>query len=510
MRRKTILSGIGGLTRTAFGALTMAGRSSKPRVLDVVDLSAFKTGETDINRFDAVETAFRLRNGDIKASEAIEHAITRTETINPHINAIVTKTYDQARETAKTLKGGTFAGLPIFVKDLYDISGVPTGHGSRGYANYVPKKQYPFFDDLFASGVINLGKSSAPEFGMTASTEPLSSGVTRNPWNLNHSTGGSSGGAAALVASGVVPLATASDGGGSIRIPASCCGLFGLKVSVDRFRPDMNERGIPVRIAVNGCVTRTVRDSAMFLAGIERTDGKGGLSPIGLVTRPSKRRLKIGYYTELHTGNPVDQEVVKTTKNAAKLCQSLGHIVEEVESPFGIKGAEEFGVYWAAATHYMIKAWEKEYGRKATSNEFENFTLGLREKYFAEKRNIWRSIRTLWSIRDNFGQSFTDFDLFLSPVVTTPPPEIGFFNADQDFQLVWDRTAAYTGFTQWANVAGAASMSVPLGMSKNGLPIGALFTGNVGDERILLELAYELELAQPWRDQKPSLFYATG
>ena len=210
------------------------------------------SGETDLGAMDAVETARNIANKNIKAVEAVEAAIARAEKVNPEINAIVTKTYDRAREAAAAGVEGALAGVPTFIKDLNDVVGVATGFGSNAFKAHVATSQFPFIDDLLETGVISIGKSSTPEFGLTATTEPASSGITRNPWNVNHSSGGSSGGAAALVAAGVVPIAHASDGGGSIRIPASCCGTVGLKPTNDRYRPARDESRIPVRISVQG------------------------------------------------------------------------------------------------------------------------------------------------------------------------------------------------------------------------------------------------------------------
>lgn len=468
--------------------------------------SGERSRPTNIDDFDAVETASRIRSKDITAREAVEAAILRAEKVNPKINAIVASSFDQAREAAAQISDGAFAGVPTFVKDLLDVTGQPTGNGSRAFDGHIATAQFPFIDDLFDAGFISIGKSSTPEFGLTGTTEPVSSGITRNPWNVDHSSGGSSGGAAALVAAGVVPLAHASDGGGSIRIPASCCGTVGLKVSNDRYRPARNERNIPVRISVQGCETRTVRDTAAFLAAME-ADGTGGpLEPIGLVKSPSKKRLKIGFFTAAPVGVPVETDVVRATEDAARLCESLGHIVEPMETPFSASLAEPFLIYWAAFADQVVTAWEAQNGRAATEDQFEPFTFGLKQHFHANRDKMGDAILKLIGFASAYRNSFGEFDLLLSPVLTAAPPPIGYLGTDVAYDTAIERLSAYAQFTSPANVAGAPSISLPLGWSSDGLPIGAMFNAQVGQERMLLELAFELEQAQGWIDRTPPVF----
>ena len=231
----------------------------------------------DLAELDAVETATRIRNGELIAVEAVDAAIARARRINPKINAIATKTFKAAHKLAGTTTG-PLAGVPTFIKDLDDVTGVASGFGSRAFPGYKGKTQTPLIDAILNTGVVSLGKSTTPEFGLTATTEPVSTGVTRNPWNTDYSTGGSSGGAAALVASGVVPIAHASDGGGSIRIPANCCGNVGLKVSRGRNPPARPE--LEISIAVHGVQSRTVRDTAAMIAAIEQPAEISGLPPV--------------------------------------------------------------------------------------------------------------------------------------------------------------------------------------------------------------------------------------
>lgn len=483
--------------------------SANTAMLIAMGSACSKTQEssfTNIDNFDAVETATRIKKGDITALEAVNAAITRAEKLNPAINAIVTQTFDKAREDAKTSSDGTFAGVPTFVKDLIEVTDIPTGFGSRAYGEYVSQKQFPFIDDFQNTGLISIGKSTTPEFGLTATTEPLSSGITRNPWNPNYSAGGSSGGAAALVASGIVPIAHASDGGGSIRIPASCCGTVGLKVSRDRFNPPRDESTTPIRISVMGVESRSVRDTAAFLAAMEIENPVSPLNRIGLVSAPSKMRLKIGIIEQTPQNYPVHADVKQVLANTASLCQTLGHEVVPIEQNIDPVFGDHFLLYWAAIADSVVSSWEALSGKAASDTEFEPFTLGLREHFRANKAKMNETVISLIGFNQTYRRLFGENDLILSPVLASPPVEIGWLGPDLPYATALDRLTRYAQFTAPANVSGTPSISLPLGMSATGLPIGMMFSGKLGAERLLLELAFELEEAAPWSPRKPQIF----
>jgi len=307
-----------------------------------------------------------------------------------------------------------------------------------------------------------------------------------------------------LVAAGVVPLAHASDGGGSIRIPSSCCGTVGLKATNDRYRPARDESRIPVRISVQGCETRTVRDTAAFIAAMEWRDGP--LDPVGMVTGPSKTRFKIGYFTEAPAGAAVAPEVIESTENAAALCESLGHTLQPLNAPFNDEIADDFLLYWSGFAASVIDQWEAASGLQATQDQFEPFTFGLRDHFKANEEKMPTGIMKLIGFAKTYRETISDYDLILSPVLTTPPPEIGYLDTAVDYDTALERLLGYAQFTSLGNAAGAPSISLPLGMSASGLPIGALFNAKHGAERMLLELAYELEEAAPWIDRKPPVF----
>ena len=455
---------------------------------------------------DGVELAGLIRSGVVSAADATNAAIVRAEAINPQINAIVTPTFDFARAAAAGALSGPFAGVPTFVKDLEDVIGQPTRYGSRAFGEYTATKQTPYVDAIFASGLVSIGKSSTPEFGATATTEPLLHGPTRNPWNLNHSTGGSSGGAAALVASGVVPLAHASDGGGSIRIPASCCGLVGLKVS--RGRTPVADFGDPppLALSVHGAVTRTVRDTAAYFAAMERTDADAPLKPVGLVTGPSQARQRIAFHTDAPFGADVHPEVVDATRRAARICEALGHEVMEIRSPFNASFTEDFLLYWAAGVTGRVGAWEKANGRRAGYNDFEPLTFNLIQHYEANKGSFERAVARLIGFAAVYERAFENVDILLSPVLSTPPPPIGHLRTDLAWNVMEERVGDYVQFTQIENISGAPAISLPLSLSSDGLPIGSMFAAKIGEERTLMELAFELEQAAPWINRTPPVW----
>jgi amidase len=459
----------------------------------------------DLAALDAVETAARIRSGELSAAEAVAAAIERAERIDKKINAIAFKTFDRAR-AAVAETSGPWAGVPTFIKDLDDVTGVPTAFGSRAFPGYKGKEQTPLIDRYLSLGVVSLGKSTTPEFGLTATTEPLNTGVTRNPWNLDHSTGGSSGGAAALVASGVTPVAHASDGGGSIRIPASCCGNVGLKMSRGRHPQARPETAGPFSISVHGVQSRTVRDTAAVIAAFETPAAESGLAEVGLVTGANAHRLRICLVTHGPYGRAVDAEVVEATRAVAKTCEELGHIVEEIAMPIGPGLEEAFMLYWAKYAFLAIKRWEDITHLKRNGLAFEPFTLGLVEHYEAHHNEFDAAVERLLALTPEFNAMMGPYDVWLSPVIAATPAPIGYLGPKLAYEEHLSRVLNYVQFTSAFNIVGAPAISLPLSMSKSGLPIGALFGAGVGNERTLLELAYELEEAAPWSGRRPPVF----
>jgi amidase len=395
--------------------------------------------------------------------------------------------------------------VPTFIKDLDDVRGLPTHSGSRSFGRSPATGQGPYVEALEKSGLVFLGKSATPEFGLTSTTEPVLGGPSRNPWNTDHSTGGSSGGAAALVAARVVPAAHATDGGGSIRVPASCCGVFGLKPSRGRAVPLGRPMG-PVDISISHAVTISVRDSAQWLAVTERTGADKVFEPLGIVGRATPRRLRIALDLETLMGGPVDAEVAAATQETARLLESLGHEVEV--APLKLAKREfmdAFALYWASGAARIADMLEKVLQRPVTDQDLEPWTLALRQYFLEHRAGFDAAVATLRASVATCEEFFTQHDLLLTPTLGRLPPRIGWLGPDVPFQDGMERLMSFVGFTPVQNASGQPAMSVPLHWSSSGLPIGSHFAARAGDERTLLELAYQLEEARPWAGRLPSV-----
>ncbi|MET0339166.1 MAG: amidase [Caulobacter sp.] len=454
---------------------------------------------------DASEIASRIRRKKISTVEAVETAIRRAEALNPKLNFMVTPDYERAMDKAK--KGGQtgpFAGVPFLVKDLNDVTGLPTRYGSRiGAHAQAAKTQEPYVDALERAGFIIIGKSATPEYGFLPTTEPLASGPTRNPWNLNRSSGGSSGGAAAATAAGVVPIAHANDGGGSIRIPAANCGLFGLKPSRGR----MIAGRAPARaidLAVEHCVSHSVRDSAALFAATENSIAGAPLPPVGFVLEPSKRRLRVGVVVDGGTGLKPDIEVARAVDNAAHLLRGLGHQVEPTKWPIdGEQFARDFNALWGSSAAGLMEMLTKAMGKAPDASIMEPFSLGVAELGKSPPGGMGGVLTRLTAAGAAYNGWFDRYDVILSPVLGKPPVELGYVSGDVPFDTLIERLVAYVGYTPLENVAGAPAMSVPLHWTPDGLPVGVQFAAKTGDEKTLFELAYELEHAHPWAHRRP-------
>lgn len=454
---------------------------------------------------DGVRLAELISSGDLTSTAATELAISRAEAVNPQINAIAHKGFDEARARAASAPEGAMGGVPTFIKDLADWKGAPTKFGSRAFVGNTAADDGPLStawrDTL---GVVSLGKSTTPEMGLISSTEPLVTGPTRNPWNTDHIPGGSSGGAAALTAARVVPFAHSSDGGGSIRIPAACCGLFGLKPS-NRIAPigRPNQEGNPVEISVDLAVSHTVRDSAAIFAATARSEE--ARIP---VTGPDTKRLRIGYAPEtVSTDAVLDPDVRKELDETAALCRELGHEVKDVSLPIdGDTFSDKFLLYWSAGAAQFAQDAGKFAGKPPSPEILEPWTLMLAQNFLARATEIEDTIAYLVGFQTAYDNMFDDLgvDVILTPTVSSPAPPIGTQNpAAESMEEVMANVLGFAAYTSPMNVAGAASMSVPLGNSPGGLPIGSMFSGKKGDDRMLLALAYELEEAKPWIDRIP-------
>lgn len=458
-----------------------------------------------LGQLDGVGLAARIRTGEIRAGEVLEAAIARAQRLEPMINSLVTETFDGARAQSRAVPQGPFAGIPTLIKDLTPQRGVRCTYGSRAFAANIAEMQSPYVDAIFGAGFVSIGRSATPEFGLDATTEPLENGPTRNPWDLNFSSGGSSGGAAAAVAAGIVPIAHATDGGGSIRIPASCCGVFGLKPSRGRTTPGADRE---IDLSVQSCISRSVRDSAGWLAA---TQIRGGaLRPLDFITGPSQRRLRVGLTLPDMLGRAPHADVAGAIENAALLLQGLGHRVEiAMPTPNGERVAQAFSLLWALGAAEEAQAVQMAQPGARLEDLLEPFTLGLAEQARnAPKGAIGAAIEVLIGCKRGYASLFANCDVLLSPVLATPPLPIGTLAPTQPFAKLQAALHEYVAYTPLQNIAGAPAMSVPLGWSKAGLPIGVHFAAQVGEEAMLLALAYELEQAQPWADMRPTLSFS--
>lgn len=451
---------------------------------------------------DATAQAELVRRREVQPIELLEAAIARIEAVNPQLNAIVTGLYDRARLEARgPLPEGPFRGVPYALKDLVDLKGTRRTSGSRLLKQNVSSETSDIVARSLQAGLVVLGKTNTPEFAFNGATEPVLFGPSRNPWNTLHSAGGSSGGAAVAVASGMLPVAHASDGGGSIRIPASCCGLFGLKPSRLRMTGSRATDS-----GVEHCVSRSVRDSARLFAWNQRQDGQAPLGAAAVPTGPSSRRLKIGFSTL----NLFERDPAPAVKNAleetSRLCASLGHHVESAQLP--VRGEEFYTHFMVAWSAGAARVWKMAQAQGLDPEAvLEPWTLHLAAHFRAQAPEAGPKAAAYFAdLTREFARFFTRYDVMLTPVVNDEPPRLGYLGPAVDGAQMWERLQRYVSYTPVHNVAGTPAMSVPLSVSPSGLPIGSQFSARVGDEQTLFELAFELEQAAPWAHRWPKGF----
>lgn len=449
---------------------------------------------------DATELALQIKQGNISAEEVAQAAINRVHQVNDKINAVALEDYRPAQQKASGLKEGFFAGVPTFIKDNVDLKGLPTNHGSAALNARPAKKNDPYMEQYLAQGFNVLGKSTLCEFGLSATCEPLHDEPTRNPWNLDYSTGASSAGSAALVAAGAVPIAHANDGGGSIRIPAACCGLVGLKPSRGRHIFNHQCEQLPIKLIGDGVVTRSVRDTARFHAEAEKFYRNKKLPEIGLVEGPSNRKLRIGVIVDSVTGIPTDDITRNAINKTVKLLEGMGHEVVESGLPVTQQFIEDFTVYYGMLAFATHRAGKLAVDPSFDASKVDGLTRGL-SSTFAKK--FYKIPTVLYRLRKSY-QDYADFlnrgqlDVLLSPVLAQSTHKLGFLSPEVPFEELFPRLMSYAAFTPLNNANGSPSMSLPVGLTDNNLPVSLMFSANHGDERTLLELAYAIEAEQPW------------
>jgi amidase len=461
-----------------------------------------------IGRLDAHDQAALVRSGSLDATGLVEAAILRIETLDSELQALSHRAFALARREAAVLDEAAvdaaidvaMAGVPWLPKDSLDYPGMPTLSCSRSRSGILAENGYPYVDRLIQQGLVAVGKSSMPEFGLLASTEPLQGPVTRNPWSLAHSPGGSSGGAAAAVAAGLVPLAHGSDGGGSIRLPSSCCGVVGLKPGRDSTVRVRNRHLLEDLLVADSLHSRSVRDTAWAFAATHVQAGRT------MIQGPSPRRLRIAVVEHGLRGAAPHPEVRDAIARTADLCARLGHRVERVQWPLnGHAFLNAFEDLWSHLAADAVDATTALLGGRSVEDAAEPWTLGLAARARALPTHaLERAYQQIAQLPRQLSAFFGTLDVVLTPVVSAPPPLLGTYAPDIPMDTLMKTMFEWIDYTPLQNMAGTPAISLPLSSDHRGLPIGSMFAADRGQEDLLLALSYELEAAAPWADRWPA------
>jgi amidase len=473
---------------------------------------------TDLSQLDATAQAELVRKGDASPLELVDAAINNIEKVNPELNAVIHPLFDSARAAAGgELPDGPFRGVPILFKDLLcAVKGDPIHEGMQFLknANYRSGHTDALAQRYLDAGFVCVGRTNAPELGIVPTTEPEAYGPSRNPWDTTRTTGGSSGGSAAAVASGMVAVAHANDGGGSIRIPASCCGLVGLKPSRGRTSLGPDYTAIDDMLGVELCVSRSVRDTAGVLDAVHgRSDGETVSAPAPgrpfsreVGADPGELRIALVTHNPLDTGE-IHADCVAAARETAQLLESLGHIVEETY-PEAVAKPElvgHFTTLWTVTLAYNIRYWERKVGREAKPDEMEALTWALAEMGRAVTGPDYLDAQhAMGELTRGIEAWFASgYDLLLTPTLGEPPCPLGEFTTPDEPFLGFIRAGTFVPYTPLANMAGSPAISLPLSWNGQGLPIGSHLMAAYGREDLLLRVAAQLETASPWSDRRP-------
>ena len=470
----------------------------------------------EYEKYDALGLAELVRKGEVSPAELLDAALARVSARNPALNAVNMSFEARARrEIAAGLPDGPLRGVPFLLKDLHaQLAGERLTFGSRLFASFVSDTDSELVARYRRAGLVTFGRTASPEFGLTATTESTLFGATRNPWNLERSPGGSSGGASAAVAAGILPAAHASDGGGSIRIPAACCGLFGMKPTRARVPMGPHSGEGWGGMSTAHAVTRSVRDSAALLDATHGPDlGAPYFAPaperpyLDEVTR-APGKLRIAVQTEAFNGAETDRECAAAARDAAKLCESLGHRVEEAgptidREALGRATTVLIGTNVQATSEDAAAAQARALG----PDVLETVTLAMIEvARHAKAADYARAVRTIHAVTRAVEAFFTRFDVLLTPTMAAPTARIGELALSNPADATYgQRLARCIGYTSLFNAAGNPAMSVPLGTASDGMPLGVQFAARFGDEATLFRLAAQLEAARPWSARRPTV-----
>ena len=468
---------------------------------------------SDYQDMDAIALAAGVRRQDFTCEEITTCAIAQAEKLNPSINAIVAECYESAKALSKSfdthpdlLNKSRLAGLPFLIKDLSMVKGMPAGFGSRLFAGHIAPRNANIVQKYLDAGLVVIGTSNTPEKGLTITTEPLAYGICRNPWNTERTPGGSSGGAAAALAAGLCSLATGSDGGGSIRIPASFCGLYGIKPTQGRV-PRYGGAAAPIlanQTSQSGPLSRTVRDSALLLqvlAGYDSRDpGSIRDAPPDFLAalRRGVSGLKVGWSSDYGFA-PVDPEVVDVCYRAAKVFEELGCSVEETDLVLDAP-TEPFKIIFSVNTYAAMGPVVDEFEHELTDYFMDN----MRFAKTVTASDYVRAVGYIDRLKAQFADQFQRYDLILSPTMAVPPFPVG----DNPTHIAGREVDPFTGFLPFTfpiNMNGHTAASIPAGFSSDGLPIGLHIVGRWGDEETVFAASAAFEEARPWADKRPAV-----
>jgi len=468
----------------------------------------------EYGNYDAVGLADLVRKKQVSAGELLDEALARTAKVDPQINAVVVRHDDYARrQIERGLPAGPFAGVPFLLKDLEFLEGTRTTSGANIYKDRIAEHTSTLAQRFLDAGLTIFGKSSTPEFGLLPTTESRLFGPTRNPWNPEHSSGGSSGGAGAAVAARIVPVAHASDGGGSIRIPASASGVFGLKPTRAR-NPIGPERGEGWSgLSCGHVLSISVRDSAAMLDAVHGPEPSSPYvapmpeRPFAEEAGRDPGRLRIAFTDTSPYGETIDREIAAAVRDVASLLAGLGHHVEERAPVLAADPAVVMASIVSANTGLAVRQAEQPFGREITDRDLQNLTLATAHNgrkataidFTAAQQNAFRIARGLATF-------FETCDVFLCPTLCSPPLRIGELNPmSKDLSHIPPILRRYMPATSMFNMSGQPAMSVPLAWNAAGLPLGMMFAARFGDEATLFRLAAQLEQERPWKQRLPPI-----
>jgi len=476
------------------------------------------TGLTELASLDATAQAELVRRREVTPLELLEAAIARVEKVNPAINAVVFKMYDQARAAARVpLPAGPLSGVPFLLKDfLAEYAGVPFTEGTAYLGNYIPAEDSELVRRYKRAGLVFFGKTNTPELAVGPTTEPRLFGPTRNPWDTSRTAGGSSGGAAAAVAAGMVPMAHGNDAGGSIRVPAACCGVFGLKPTRARVPLGPHYGDLISGLVAEHALTRSVRDSAALLDAVSGPDqgdpywAPPPARPFAAEVAAPAGKLRIAFSTRTITGAEISPQCVAAVEDAASLCAHLGHEVVEAMPKID---AERFFLAFtsvlAAGFTCAIDDWTRRLGRAPTEDLFEPFVWAFtgRGRQITAPQYLL-AVQDLQGISRTVAHFFADHDVWLTPMLGEPPVPLGTFayqSGTDPFELR-RKMARFTPFSYFANATGQPAMAVPTYWTPEGLPVGNQYIGRFGDEATLFRLASQIEAQRPWARRHPPVW----